>query len=127
MSKLTKLEEVALAILIATKDKNTLNSCFKQAQEFLECSERQFKNCDFNKPNLNEIEVIGKEIEVKEFNAFSKTISVVNITSCLEETERELKQKRVLSPVHAMEIVSVNLIKMASEKVKEAQGQQFNV
>lgn len=125
MSKLTRLEEVALAILIATKNENTLNSCFKEAQEFLECSEGQFKNCDFNKPDINGIEVVG-HVEVKNYGINSQVISSVDIMNCLTLTEKQLHEKQVLSPVYAMKIVSTNLANMASRKVKEANDKQFN-
>lgn len=121
MSKLTKLEEVALSILNGKASKHGhstrggVEEAFRMAEIFLSTSP------DFK---VKEITVKG-HVEIINYDADSMTISANDIHKVLEETESELHERQVLSPVHAMETVVRNLAKMSKESIEKANATQF--
>lgn len=116
MSKLTKLEEVALHIYSSDVRVGIYDS-FLIADEFLKTSNTEFKNNEHNQLDVKQIDV-KDPIEVLNYDSNSYIFNGNEIIKIIEDSESELIKKRVISPVQAYEEIACYVKSFVNEKIK---------
>lgn len=116
MSKLSRLEEVALAIY-ASDIRTGVHNSFLIADSFLKTSETEFKNNKHNQTDVRQIKVKG-HVEIKSYDFNSVVFNGNEILNYLKNSEKCLIEQQVISPVHAYEVVSSYVEYCVKEKIK---------
>ena len=116
MSKLSKLEEVALAIY-ASDIRTGVYDSFLIADSFLKTSETRFKNNKHNQADVRQIKV-KDYVEVKSYDFNSIVFNGNEILNYLKNSEKCLIEQKVISPVNAYEVISSYVECCVKEKIK---------
>ncbi len=133
MSNLSKVEEVALGFLNASivgGKRFDINTIYEKAEEFLRASPSYKKPyetgedfrervADTMDKTIKEIEVIDSE-EVIHYGIHSPIVSPANIMDCLEKVEDEIQDRKIISPIAAMELANKRLAQMSAALVSKA-------